>query len=345
MGKGVLLGATLTLPFHFAVHIHMHMHIHIRIHVDTQRTQETARCSHVWFWWPKSSEPFPSPCPCPPHTHTLLTLHHHPLSFFLRQLNVSAMPGSDTLVLGEDVDWGVGSRLVVTASERGAGGTDTEEVEVAEVIDGHTLRLTKPLTRPHRVQWFNQPGFAPVDMRVEVGLLTRNVVIQGDEGSTQQLYGAHVASMHGAALRLSGVEIRRCGQAFVLGRYCSHLHMGGRMEDSYIVDNSIHHSFQRAVTVHATHYALIKNNVAYNVRGHTYFVEVCAVARDRLSRRLPAPTPRTRTHTHATTHYHKHGRPAWGVPPSPPFLTHPHTSTLNHDQGQRTSATDVRPLV
>ena len=49
--------------------------------------------------------------------------------------------------------------------------------------------------------------------------------------------------------------------------------MGGRMEDSYIVDNSIHHSFQRAVTVHATHYALVKNNVAFDVRGHTFFVE------------------------------------------------------------------------
>jgi hypothetical protein len=45
------------------------------------------------------------------------------------------------------------------------------------------------------------------------------------------------------------------------------------MEDAYIVDNSIHHSFQRAVTVHATHFSRVANNVAYNVRGHTYFVE------------------------------------------------------------------------
>ena len=167
----------------------------------------------------------------------------------------------------------MGDQLIITASEMAAGLTETEEIEVAEVLSPRSFRITEPLQFKHRVQWFQQEGFAPVDMRVEAGLLSRNVVIQGDEGSTQQLYGVHVAAMHGATLRLSGVEIRRCGQAFVLGRYCSHFHMAGRLEDSYIVDNSIHHSFQRAVVVHATHYALVKNNVAYNVRGHTYFVE------------------------------------------------------------------------
>jgi hypothetical protein len=37
----------------------------------------------------------------------------------------------------------------------------------------------------------------------------------------------------------------RCGQSFLLGRYCTHLHMVGRAEASYIRGNSIHHSFQR----------------------------------------------------------------------------------------------------
>ena len=112
-----------------------------------------------------------------------------------------------------------------------------------------------------------------MDLRVEVGLLSRNVVIQGDEASSSQLcvlieililctkcyrcvrkgcssrftllhfaagcvlsfvttllhfvlcpvvshrYGVHIAAMHGAILRMSGTEVRRCGQAFVFGRY------------------------------------------------------------------------------------------------------------------------------
>ncbi len=55
-------------------------------------------------------------------------------------------------------------------------------------------------------------------MRASVGLLTRNIVVQGDDGSTAQLFGVHVVAMHGSALRMSGTEVRRCGQAFVFGR-------------------------------------------------------------------------------------------------------------------------------
>jgi hypothetical protein len=36
------------------------------------------------------------------------------------------------------------------------------------------------------------------DMRIEVGLLTRNIVIQGDEDSVKNNYGAHLM-MHGKA--------------------------------------------------------------------------------------------------------------------------------------------------
>ena len=38
-------------------------------------------------------------------------------------------------------------------------------------------------------------------------------------------------------------------------------------------DNSIHHSFQRGTTVHATYFVEVAHNVAYDVRGHTFFVE------------------------------------------------------------------------
>jgi hypothetical protein len=37
--------------------------------------------------------------------------------------------------------------------------------------------------------------------------------------------------------------------------------------------NSIHHSFQRAVTTHDTSYWEVRDNVAYDVMGHTYFME------------------------------------------------------------------------
>ena len=37
--------------------------------------------------------------------------------------------------------------------------------------------------------------------------------------------------------------------------------------------NSIHDSYQRAATIHATNYYTVENNFAFNVFGHTIFVE------------------------------------------------------------------------
>ena len=76
-----------------------------------------------------------------------------------------------------------------------------------------------------------------------------------------------------AGRSFSHVLTVRSSQAFILGRYCTHFHMASSQEDGYVTDNSIHHGYQRAVTVHATSYAMVSNNVAYNIRGHTFFVE------------------------------------------------------------------------
>jgi hypothetical protein len=44
--------------------------------------------------------------------------------------------------------------------------------------------------------------------------------------------------------------------------------MVGTDEVSYIRANSIHHSFQRAVTVHASNHVRVQDNFAYRIHGH-----------------------------------------------------------------------------
>jgi len=51
------------------------------------------------------------------------------------------------------------------------------------------------------------------------------------------------------------------------------MHMANRQEKSFVRDNSIHHGFQRATTIHGTHFTEVRNNVAFHIRGHTFFVE------------------------------------------------------------------------
>jgi len=115
-------------------------------------------------------------------------------------------------------------------------------------------------------------------MRAEVGLLSRNVKFQGDpETSADNQYGA-VIIMHSpgdetTAARIDNIELFNVGQAFILGAYPIHFHMIGTVHSSYIRNNSIHHAFNRAVTIHGVHHLRVQNNVAYHTMGHTIFIE------------------------------------------------------------------------
>jgi len=114
-------------------------------------------------------------------------------------------------------------------------------------------------------------------MRAEVGLLSRNVKLQGDSSSVENQYGAtvflHSMGDDSLTARLENVEFTNMGQAFKLGRYAIHFHMIGNVHNSYIKGNSVHQSFNRAFTMHGTSYLRILKNVVYNVMGHNVFIE------------------------------------------------------------------------
>ena len=61
-----------------------------------------------------------------------------------------------------------------------------------------------------------------------MGLLSKNILIQGDEASGQPgasyKYGGHTACFFGGEMRIENVEFTRTGQAANLGRYSSHWH-------------------------------------------------------------------------------------------------------------------------
>ena len=73
--------------------------------------------------------------------------------------------------------------------------------------------------------------------------------------------------------RIEYVEVTRAGQAFRLGRYPIHFHLNGDVNGSYVRGCGIHHTFNRAVTVHAVDHLLVEKNVAFNILGHAYFLE------------------------------------------------------------------------
>lgn len=115
-------------------------------------------------------------------------------------------------------------------------------------------------------------------MRAEVGLLTRNVKYRGDpETTAQNQYGAtiflHSEGDDSLIARLEYIELTDVGQAFKIGRYAVHFHMIGAVHKSYCRGFGTHQSFNRAFTLHGTHYLRLMNNVGYDIKGHVIFIE------------------------------------------------------------------------
>ncbi|XP_006894484.1 PREDICTED: transmembrane protein 2 [Elephantulus edwardii] len=130
-----------------------------------------------------------------------------------------------------------------------------------------------------------------VDMRAEVGILTRNVVIQGEmedscyaENQCQffdfDTFGGHVMiKKNFTSVHLSYVELKHMGQQ-ALGRYPVHFHLcgdvdvrGGYRHATFVDGLSIHHSFSRCITVHGTNGLLIKDTIGFDTLGHCFFLE------------------------------------------------------------------------
>uniref|UniRef100_A0A672Z5B6 hyaluronoglucosaminidase n=1 Tax=Sphaeramia orbicularis TaxID=375764 RepID=A0A672Z5B6_9TELE len=131
-----------------------------------------------------------------------------------------------------------------------------------------------------------------VDMRAEVALLSRNILIVGEMENScygnnmcqfynHDTYGGHIKIFGNfSSVHLSHVELKNMGQQAEKGRYPLNFHMcsdvdqkGGYWEPTYVDGLSIHHSFSRCLTIHATNGLLVKNTVGYDTLGHCFFLE------------------------------------------------------------------------
>ncbi|KAM8972296.1 cell surface hyaluronidase CEMIP2-like [Pelodytes ibericus] len=130
-----------------------------------------------------------------------------------------------------------------------------------------------------------------IDMRAEVGLLTRNIVIKGEMEDScyghnhcqffnYDTFGGQIKIQRRfSSVHLSGIEIRHMGQQ-LLGSYPIHFHINGAVDEeggynhpTYIDNIAIHHCFSRCVAIHGTHGLLVKDTVGYDTLGHCFFLE------------------------------------------------------------------------
>ncbi|HSB55743.1 MAG TPA: G8 domain-containing protein, partial [Gemmatimonadales bacterium] len=184
------------------------------------------------------------------------------------RLSQTAAAGATTIELVTNPGWKAGDRLVLASSDYSPDKTD--EAVVASV-SGRTLTLSAPLKYEHYGDVVTVSGVT-VDERAEVGLLSRNITIQGDTGSTPG-YGGHIIILGGATAHIEGVELFQMGQRGQLARYPMHWHMAGDVSGHYFRNNSVWRTFNRCVTVHGSDNSVVQDNVCYDHTGHGYFME------------------------------------------------------------------------
>ncbi|XP_063412729.1 protein DDB_G0287365-like [Mytilus trossulus] len=175
----------------------------------------------------------------------------------------------------EDVStWETGDTVVIASTDYDWRQAEDKTLIECPSCNDKQIRVSSPLK-------FTQYGeiYKNVDMRGEVGLLTRNILFDTEDAEGSTTYGGNLKVLKGfKSVHIENAEFNDLGQQEVLGRYPIHFHMCEDVDADeatrpWIKHNSIHHSNSRCVTIHGTHGLIVEDNVCYMTKGHGYFLE------------------------------------------------------------------------
>lgn len=207
------------------------------------------------------------------------------------QLAKHASSGETMITIdGNPLEWMEGDEIAIASSDfyeytNTNFGLDDDHLDQTEhrVITGINpvgnnteVYFDDPLNYDHfgEIQDFNNGTRSwELDERAEVGMLSRCIKIQGDESSEASKFGGHVMIMVGSYGYVAGVEFYRMGQEAFKARYPFHWHICHDVNGQYINNSSLHHLYNRAITVHGSQNALVDDNVVFETQGHAMFLE------------------------------------------------------------------------
>jgi len=207
------------------------------------------------------------------------------------------------IFLQDCVNWPELGKIIVTTSHvkdtRGYHFNEEATIALSGVqcvtVDGNQygkVTLTSPLEHYHHA--------GTQEYQCEVGLLSRNILIQGNhrsdptDDSPLQCdsntpgwskmpcpntfltgFGGHTIVVGQAEGRIRGVEFHRMGMTNILGRYPVHFHhqLSAAGAVSEVTDCAVRKSYFRAITIHDAHYLKVQRNTAFDISGHAYYLE------------------------------------------------------------------------
>ncbi|CAK8682961.1 unnamed protein product [Clavelina lepadiformis] len=209
-------------------------------------------------------------------------------------------------------NWQVGDEIVIASTGTRHSQKENEKRKISAIsLDLLTITLDSALEYKHLGVTEVLVDGTMVELRAEVGLLSRNVVFRGtndvawqtgtepcekgfqsgqfatqtcfqggfgEEAGSDQFGGSimiHSSEPNSDEVeaRIENIEVTYAGQAFRLGRYPIHFHLMGDVSGMYVKRCAIHNTFNRAVTIHGTHNLLVESNVVYDIMGGAIFIE------------------------------------------------------------------------
>jgi hypothetical protein len=205
-----------------------------------------------------------------------------PKSSYAR-LSSEAVAGSTTLSLATTPrNWRTGDRLVLPSTVQGSSGlgdytaTLVPAQRTLNVMSGSTLTVNQAVGNMHASPRDYQ---GTIVAHPHLGNLSRNVIIRSESPTGTR---GHVLFTHRADIDIRHVLFKDLGRTTIqpldannqVGRYALHLHhlMGitGKPAGSYqyvLVGNAIDSSSKWGVTIHDTHYGVVRNNIMFNTPG------------------------------------------------------------------------------
>jgi len=136
------------------------------------------------------------------------------------QMDKTSNAAEKSITLKEKVDWVIGDVIVIASSD--LEGRHAEKRTITAIdntnVNKPVVSFKEALLYKHFAK-IETYGTKTMDMRTEVGLLTRNIVYRGDpETSNKNMFGAHIM-LHSPGDesvigKIENVELTDVGQAF-----------------------------------------------------------------------------------------------------------------------------------
>uniref|UniRef100_A0A8C3WBQ6 PKHD1 ciliary IPT domain containing fibrocystin/polyductin n=1 Tax=Catagonus wagneri TaxID=51154 RepID=A0A8C3WBQ6_9CETA len=179
-------------------------------------------------------------------------------------LGADIASGNERIIVEDAVDWRLQDKIVLSSSSY-----EPHEAEVLTVkeVRGHHVRIHERLRHRHIGSVHTMEDGRRVRLAAEVGLLTRNIQIQGDTACGGRLLVRSFRKSSGeefsGVLQLFNVEIQNFGSPLY-----SSVELTNVSAESWIISSTLHQSCGGGIHAASSHGIILNDNVVFGTAGH-----------------------------------------------------------------------------